>query len=63
MDTSIKPIQFYQRMGFVIESTKKLNFEHIKDDMRGMVVMKKNLWNLNIAHKKVFNVILGIVKN
>ena len=43
MDTSIKPIQFYERMGFVIESTKKLNFEHIKDDMRGMVVMKKSL--------------------
>jgi diamine N-acetyltransferase len=43
MDSSLKPIAFYKRMGFEIAATKQLDFTHIKDEMRGMVVMKKML--------------------
>ena len=43
MDSSIKPIAAYQRMGFEICGTKRLDFEQIKDEMRGMVIMKKAL--------------------
>ncbi len=41
MDSSTKPIAAYQRMGFEICGTKQLDFEQIKDEMRGMVIMKK----------------------
>jgi diamine N-acetyltransferase len=44
MDSSIKPIAFYKRMGFEIIATKQLDFNQIKDEMRGMVVMKKMLF-------------------
>ena len=43
MDSSIKPIAAYKRMGFEICGTKQLDFEQIKDEMRGMVIMKKTL--------------------
>ena len=43
MDSSIKPIAAYQRMGFEICGTKRLDFEQIKDEMRGMVIMKKTV--------------------
>jgi diamine N-acetyltransferase len=41
MDSSLKPIAFYKRTGFEIIATKQLDFTQIKDEMRGMVVMKK----------------------
>ena len=41
MDSSLKPIAFYERMGFEICGRKRLDFEQIKDEMRGMVVMKR----------------------
>ena len=43
MDSTIKPIAAYQRMGFEICGTKQLDFEQIKDEMRGMVIMKKTV--------------------
>lgn len=43
MDTSTKPIAFYERMGFVICGRQQLDFTQIKDEMRGMVVMRKQL--------------------
>ena len=43
MDSSIKTIAAYKRMGFEICGTKELDFEQIKDEMRGMVIMKKTL--------------------
>lgn len=43
MDTSMKPIEAYKRMGFEICGTKKLDFPLLKDSMRGMVIMKKKL--------------------
>ena len=43
MDSSLKPIAFYKRMGFEIVATKQLDFTQIKDEMRGMVLMKKAL--------------------
>ena len=43
MDSSIKPIAAYTRMGYEICGTKRLDFEQIKDEMRGMVIMKKTL--------------------
>ena len=43
MDSSIKPIAAYKRMGFEICGTKQLDFEQIKDEMRGMVIMKKTV--------------------
>jgi diamine N-acetyltransferase len=43
MDTSVKPIAAYQRAGFTIHSRTLIDaeFELIKEEMRGMVVMKK----------------------
>ena len=43
MDSSLKPIAAYKRMGFEICGTKELDFECIKDELRGMVIMKKTL--------------------
>ena len=41
MASSMKPIAAYKRMGFEICGTKQLDFEQIKNEMRGMVIMKK----------------------
>jgi diamine N-acetyltransferase len=40
MDTADKPILAYQKAGFVIHSRTKLDFEMMKEEFRGMVVMK-----------------------
>jgi GNAT superfamily N-acetyltransferase len=39
MDTSDKPIAAYQRAGFQIHSRTRLDFEIMKEEFRGMVVM------------------------
>lgn len=43
MDTSTGPIAFYEKMGFEICGTHHLNFERMKEELRGMVIMKKDL--------------------
>ena len=43
MDTSHDAIAFYEKMGFVICGTERLTFEVMKEDVRGMVVMRKNI--------------------
>jgi hypothetical protein len=40
MDTSEKPISAYQKAGFVVHSRTSLDFETMKEEFRGMVVMK-----------------------
>lgn len=40
MDTSEKPIAAYQKAGFTIHSRVRLDFELMKQEFRGMVVMK-----------------------
>ena len=40
MDTSEKPIAAYKRAGFVIHSRTRLDFEVMKEEYRGMVVLK-----------------------
>jgi GNAT superfamily N-acetyltransferase len=39
MDTSNKPIAAYEKMGFAIRSKTRLDFELMKEEFRGMVVM------------------------
>lgn len=41
MDTSLKPIASYERAGFTIHSRNRHTSEMIKEELRGMVVMKK----------------------
>lgn len=41
MDTSLKPIASYERAGFTIHSRNRHASELIKEELRGMVVMKK----------------------
>ncbi len=43
MDSSIGPIAFYRQMGFVLCGITRLSFEQMKEEYRGMVVMKKEL--------------------
>jgi GNAT superfamily N-acetyltransferase len=43
MDTSNGPIAFYQQMGFELCGTYYLDFEQMKEELRGMVIMKKEL--------------------
>lgn len=43
MDTSEGPIAFYEQMGFEHCGTYQLNFEQMKEELRGMVIMKKDL--------------------
>lgn len=40
MDTSDKPIAAYERAGFEIHSRARFDFEIMKEEFRGMVVMK-----------------------
>lgn len=40
MDTADKPVAAYQKAGFVIHSRTKLDFEMMKEEFRGMIVMK-----------------------
>lgn len=40
MDTAEKPIAAYQKAGFVIHSRTRLDFEMMKEEYRGMVVLK-----------------------
>lgn len=40
MDTSEKPIAAYEKAGFVVHSRIRLGFEMMKEEYRGMVVMK-----------------------
>lgn len=40
MDTSEKPIAAYERAGFTFHSRARLDFERMKEEFRGMVVMK-----------------------
>lgn len=41
MDTSDKPIAAYERSGLSIHSRTRLDFEMMKEEFRGMVVLKK----------------------
>lgn len=41
MDTADKPVAAYQKAGFVIHSRTKLDFEFMKEEFRGMIVMKR----------------------
>lgn len=41
MDTSDKPVAAYKRAGFAIHSRAQLDFELMKEEFRGMFVMKK----------------------
>ncbi|MBI2731037.1 MAG: GNAT family N-acetyltransferase, partial [Sphingobacteriales bacterium] len=43
MDTSNGPIAFYIQMGFELCGTCHLTFEQMKEELRGMVIMKKAL--------------------
>ncbi len=43
MDSSIDAISFYKKMGFKICGNDKLNYSQMKEEYRGMVVMKKTL--------------------
>jgi GNAT superfamily N-acetyltransferase len=43
MDTSYGPIAFYQKMGFQITGTYRLKHPLMKEELRGMVIMTKNL--------------------
>jgi GNAT superfamily N-acetyltransferase len=47
MDTSDKPITAYQRAGFTEHSRTRLDFERMKEEFRGMVVMKNCFNNDN----------------
>ena len=40
MDTADKPILAYQKAGFTIHSRTRLDFEQMKEEFRGMIVMK-----------------------
>ena len=48
MDTSLDPIGFYEKMGFKKCVTMRLSFEVMKPEMRGMVAMKKIIFNSHI---------------
>jgi GNAT superfamily N-acetyltransferase len=41
MDTANKPVAAYERAGFIIHSHTRLDFELMKDEFRGIFVMKK----------------------
>lgn len=41
MDTSEGPIAFYKKMGFEISGTYKLKHTLMKEELRGMVIMKR----------------------
>jgi ribosomal protein S18 acetylase RimI-like enzyme len=41
MDTSTESIAFYKKMGFEIEGFHKLDHALMKEELRGMVIMKK----------------------
>lgn len=43
MDSSTGPIAFYKQMGFVQCGIYRLTFEQMKEELRGMVIMKKDL--------------------
>lgn len=43
MDTSLAPISFYQKHGFEICGSLHLDFPQMKEELRGMFIMKKNL--------------------
>lgn len=42
MDSSVGSIAFYRQMGFEICGVTRLSFEQMKEEYRGMVIMKKN---------------------
>lgn len=41
MDTSDKPVAAYKKSGFILHSRTRLDFEMMKEEYRGMVVLKK----------------------
>ncbi|MDQ3321488.1 MAG: GNAT family N-acetyltransferase [Acidobacteriota bacterium] len=41
MDTADKPVKAYERTGFTIHSRSRIDFEWMKDEFRGTLVMKK----------------------
>lgn len=47
MDTSKGPIAFYKKMGFTITGTHVLKHPLMKEELRGMVVMIKELTGIN----------------
>lgn len=46
MDSSNGPIAFYTKMGFQLCGTTRLSFEQMKEELRGMVIMKKEISKL-----------------
>ncbi len=57
MDTSDKPIEAYKKSGFAIQSYTNLGeeFELMKEEFRGMVVMKHCLENIGINEMNCFS--------
>ncbi len=53
MDSSTKPIQFYQKMGFSICGTKHLDFPLIQAGLNGMVVMKKPVFPVSLKSENI----------
>lgn len=43
MDSSHGPLNFYKKMGFELCGTSRLSFEQMKEELRGMITMKKEL--------------------
>ena len=43
MDSSLDAISFYQKMGYTLCGTLRLPFSQIKDEYRGMVILRKEL--------------------
>ena len=43
MDSCIGPIAFYRQMGFELCGVTRLSFKQMKEEYRGMVIMKKEL--------------------
>ena len=51
MDTSKDAIRFYQNMGYSICGTLTLPFPQMKEEYRGMVVLKKRFEQMNIEQE------------
>ena len=45
MDTSHAAVGFYEKMGFKTCGTMRLDFDIMKPEMRGMIAMKKPIFN------------------
>jgi hypothetical protein len=43
MDSSLNPISFYQKNGYLIIDKLNLTFEQLKPSYKGMVILTKNI--------------------